>query len=305
MPRERWFFAQDHRRRGPVPLETLVESVLGQAEPRSVLVWRKGLVDWARVEDVPELEKRLTANVERKTAEEAARRAAVPAPTRAQARRLRAQESKPGSSALVYGGIAAGVVALALLAWLFWPRAQPPAPAALPLGGTTTADAPAVVIRAQPQPTPLPAAPPTPIAAAAPVTRPATTTPNSGAAALSEREGELSAADIKRLRGVASWAGDTLKLTVYNGTSWRVTELYLKISRFKDDDFVEDEHPILLLPPGAAVDSGVADLLRKVAPDRKKPGLNPADTGAFEGKAGQQPENFRWEIGAARGYARK
>ena len=133
----------------------------------------------------------------------------------------------------------------------------------------------------------------------------ATTPPGSGAAALSEREGELSAADIKRLRGVASWAGDTLKLTVYNGTSWRVTELHLKISRFKDDDFVEDEHPILLLPPGAAVDSGVADLLLKVAPDRKKPGLNPADTGPFEGKAGQQPENFRWEIDAARGYARK
>ena len=76
MPRERWFFAQDHRRRGPVPLETLVESVLGQAEPRSVLVWRKGLVDWARVEDVPELEQRLSAIVARKAAEEAARRAA-------------------------------------------------------------------------------------------------------------------------------------------------------------------------------------------------------------------------------------
>jgi hypothetical protein len=40
-----------------------------------------------------------------------------------------------------------------------------------------------------------------------------------------------------------------------------------------------------------------------VAPDRKKPGVNPADTGPFEGKAGQQPENFRWEIEAARGYA--
>ena len=38
------------------------------------------------------------------------------------------------------------------------------------------------------------------------------------------------------------------------------------------------------------------------APDRKKPGLNPSDTGPFEGKAGAQPENFRWEIESARGY---
>ena len=108
---------------------------------------------------------------------------------------------------------------------------------------------------------------------------------------------------MKRLRGVATWAGDTLKLTVYNGTTWRITELYVKVSRFKNDDFVEDPRPLVLLPPGAAVDAGVADLLSRVAPDRKKPGLNPADTGPFEGKAGQQPENFRWEIENARGYA--
>ena len=111
------------------------------------------------------------------------------------------------------------------------------------------------------------------------------------------------AADLKRLRGVATWAGETLKLTVYNGTAWRVTELYVKISRFKDDDFVEDPRPVVLVPPGVSVDAGVADLLSRVAPDRKRPGLNPADTGPFEGKAGEQPENFRWEIEAARGYA--
>jgi len=44
-------------------------------------------------------------------------------------------------------------------------------------------------------------------------------------------------------------------------------------------------------------------LLSRVAPDRKKPGLNPADTGPFEGRAGAQPESFRWEIESARGYA--
>ena len=66
----------------------------------------------------------------------------------------------------------------------------------------------------------------------------------------------------------------------------------MKISRFKDDDFVEDPRPLVLAPPGAAVDAGVADLLSRVAPDRKKPGLNPSDT-AFQGRP-EQPENFRW-----------
>jgi uncharacterized RDD family membrane protein YckC len=221
------------------------------------------------------------------------------------ARPIPAEEAKPGSPALVYGGIAAGVALLAVLAWLFWPRAQPqaPAPTALPLGGTTTDNSPAVVIPAHPQPTPVSAQTPTP--APAPVTRPAPTpAPTAAAAAvLADRERDLSASDLKRLRGVATWSGDTLKLTVYNGTSWRVTELFVKVSRFKGDDFVEDPRPLVLLPPGAAVDAGVADLLSRVAPDRKKPGLNPADTGPFEGKAGQQPENFRWEIESARGYS--
>jgi hypothetical protein len=120
---------------------------------------------------------------------------------------------------------------------------------------------------------------------------------------MSDKESELPAPEIKKLRGVAAWSGDTLKLTVYNGTAWRVTEVYVKVGRFVNDDFVEDPRPILLVPPGGQVDAGVADLLSRVAPDRKKPGLNPADTGPFEGRAGAQPESFRWEIESARGYA--
>ncbi len=303
MARERWFYAQGNQRRGPVLFNQLVESVLGQPEPRTVLVWRKGFADWTRAEDVPEVERRLAPFLARKAAEEAAKRGPAPAPVEAQPPRpVRVEEVKPGSPALVYGGIAAGVAVLGLLAWLFWPRAEPPAPAptALPLGGTTTDNSPAVVIPAQPRQTPVPVETPTP----PPVTRPSPTpTPAAAAAALSDREADLAPSDLKRLRGVATWAGDTLKLTVYNGTSWRVTELYVKISRFKDEDFVEDPRPVVLVPPGVSVDAGVADLLSRVAPDRKKPGLNPADTGPFEGKAGQQPENFRWEIEAARGYA--
>jgi hypothetical protein len=304
MARERWFYAQGVQRRGPVVFNQLVESVLGQAEPRAVLVWRKGFADWTRAEDVPEVERRLAPFLARKAAEEAAKRPApapVAAPTK---RRVHVEEAKPGSPALVYGGIAGGVAVLGLLAWLFWPRAEPiaPAPTQLPLGGTNPDNAPAVVIPARPRETPVALATEAP----PPVTRPAATptpAPTAASAVLSDGESDLPAGDLKRLRGVATWAGETLKLTLYNGTQWRVTELYVKISRFKDDDFVEDPRPVVMVPPGQSVDAGVADLLSRVAPDRKKAGLNPADTGPFEGKAGQQPENFRWEIESARGYA--
>jgi hypothetical protein len=309
MARERWFYAEGTQRRGPVQLGELVEWVLGQADPRGVLVWRKGFAEWTRAEDVPEVERRLAPSLARRAAEEAARR--PPASAREPvAPRAAAAEAAPGSPALVYGGIAAGVAVVGLLAWLFWPSPRVPVqgPTALPLGGASAEDAPAVVI---PAPTGTPvaaasAAAPTPSVtrpAAQPTAAPAPTPALAGAAALSDRESDLPPSELRRLRGVATWSGDTLKLTVYNGTAWRVTELYVKVSRFRDEDFVEDPRPIVLAPPGQSVDAGVADLLSRVAPDRKKAGLNPADTGPFEGKAGQQPENFRWELEAARGYA--
>jgi hypothetical protein len=120
---------------------------------------------------------------------------------------------------------------------------------------------------------------------------------------MADTESDLPAAELRRLRSVWAWEGETLRGTVYNGTGWRVTELFVRVGRFVNDDFVEDARPIPLVPPGAQVDAGVADLLSKVAPDRKKPGLNPLDTGIFEGKAGARPESFRAEIESARGYA--
>jgi hypothetical protein len=306
MARERWFFAQGTRRRGPSPFDQLVESVLTQPDPRSVLVWRKGFADWTRAEDVPEVEHRLAPFLARKAAEETARRAPAAPPVAAPPPREEVEEARPGSSTLVYGGIAAGVAVLALLGWLFWPRPQPPAPtrAPVPLGGTTAENAPAVVIpaphagaaTAAPAATAPPAMPP-------PARPAATSIPTSPG--MADREGDLPKADLRKLRGVAAWAGDTLKLTIYNGTAWRVTELHVRVGRFVNDDFVEDPRPVLLVPPGGQVDPGVADLLNRVAPDRKKPGLNPADTGPFEGKVGPQPESFRWEIESARGYAPK
>ena len=50
MARERWFFAQGTQRRGPVPFQGLVETVLAQPDPRAVLVWRKGFADWTRAD---------------------------------------------------------------------------------------------------------------------------------------------------------------------------------------------------------------------------------------------------------------
>ena len=300
MARERWFYAQGGQRRGPVRLAQMVETLVEQPDPRTVLVWKKGFAGWTRAEDVPEVESRLAPLIAKKAAV-AAPKVPVAAPVEARPPRARVEEAKPGSPALVYGSIAAGVAVLALLGWLFWPRAEPAPPAGpVPLGGTTAENAPAVVLPAGPEgvtPTPPPTV--TPETPSTTLPRPPTPVP----AAVADLETSLPAADLRRLRPVWIWEGESLRGTVYNGTGWRVTELYVRVSRFVNEDFIEDRRPILLLPPGGQVDAGVADLLRKVAPDRKKPGLNPLDTGVFEGKAGARPENFRAEIDSARGYA--
>jgi hypothetical protein len=303
MARERWFYAQGNQRRGPAPLNQVVESVLGQPDPRAVLVWRKGFADWTRAEDVPEVERRIAPSLARKAAEEAARHPPAPpvAPAPPPSSRV-VEEAKPGSPMLVYGGIAAGVAVLGLLGWLFWPRAQPPAEP-MPIGGTTVENAPAVVIPAQPAtPTVAPPPPTTVPPTAPPPTRPpATAAP--AVAAVSDREGDLPKSELRKLRPVWAWGAETLKGTVYNGTAWRVTELYVRVGRFVNEDFVEDPRPVVLSAAGGQVDAGVADLLSKVAPDRRRPGINPFDTGVFQGRAGPRPENFRAEIEAARGYA--
>jgi hypothetical protein len=304
MARERWFYAQGNQRRGPAPLNQVVESVLAQADPRAVLVWRKGFADWTRAEDVPEVERRIAPFLARKAAEEAARRPPPPQPAPAPPPARVVEEAKPGSAMLVYGGIAAGIAVLGLLGWLFWPRAQPPAEP-VPIGGTSVENAPAVVI---PAPTGPPSAAPvttptTTVATAPPATRPAPPSAAPPVAAVSDREADLPKSEIRKLRPVWAWEAETLKGTVYNGTGWRVTELYVRVGRFVNEDFVEDPRPIVLSAPGSEVDAGVADLLSKVAPDRKRAGINPLDTGVFQGRAGPRPENFRAEIESARGYA--
>ena len=314
MARERWFYAQNRQRRGPVPLNQLVESVLAQSEPRATLVWRKGFADWTRAEDIPEVGRRIVPFLTKKEEEAAARRAPRPASMSFPAER-RAPAAPPpsqGIPAILYGGIAAGVAATGFVAWLLWPSAEP-APLPVPLGGTTAENAPAVVIPGPgaggPAPAPtIASAEPAPIvpATAPPTVAPAVPAPTPAPApvAVGDQERELPKYELINLRQVAAWSANTLELTVYNGSPFRVTEIYVTIQRFVGDDVVDDDTPVLLLPPVAEVDAGVATLLNKVAPERAKPGVNPLDTGKFVvGEVGPAPEGFRCEIVSARGYA--
>jgi hypothetical protein len=316
MTRERWFYALDYQRRGPVPLPQLVESVLTQKDPRTVLVWRRGYPGWTRAEDVPEVEERITPLLARREAEAAARRIPPPAPAAAPV--PSPERAAPGSPPLVYGGLTIGLAVTALAAWLLWPRAQTPPSQVVPLGGTTAENAPAVVIPAPASTPPATVAPPPPSAPPAalpgpdepPSTRPShpTRAPTTAAAppvpaGVGDEERDLPLSEVRKLRQVAAWSGTRLELTVVNNTDWRITELQVEVLRFVGNEVVDDQIPVALLPPQAAVDDEVASLLSKVAPDRRKPGVNPLDTGTFSGEVGPRPDGFRCEIVSARGYA--
>jgi uncharacterized protein DUF4339 len=288
-PRERWFLAEGLKRTGPLDFEQLIQLLLDEADPRAPLVWRKGFGSWTRAEDVPRVERRLTPGLARAAAAPAIAGSGSGAQAPVQTTRI--DGGKPGSPVLVYGSVGAGVMALALLGWLFWPRsgAQETPPAIVLRIPTPTPSAPV----AAPSPRVTPAAPPFPAPAAS--GRPAT--------AFADREADLPASEVRRLRGVAAWSGETLALTVENRTAWRVTELRVKVSRLSGDDLVQDAAPLVLLPPAPALAPDVVELLNRVAPDRKRPGLYPDDTGPFEAEAGPPPDGFRWEIESARGYA--
>ncbi len=283
--RERWFFAQGAERRGPFSFDELIEALRAEPDAGSVHVWRKGLAGWTPAGAVLELESRLGPF--RAVAGEATDRAA---PGSSQSASVRS--TSPGRSrrrALVVS--AALALTLVVTAWL-WPRgsAEPERTARSLQAASRSARS-----RSAPQPSP-----------DARASMPTVATPGAAsvpaASALGDEEAALPSTQLRRLRGVAAWSGELLKLTIYNGTAWRVTELQLRITRLTGDELVEDEQPLTLLPPQERVDAGVADLLQRVAPDRKRAGVNPLDTGAFEVRAGPAPRGFRWEIESARGY---
>jgi hypothetical protein len=102
---------------------------------------------------------------------------------------------------------------------------------------------------------------------------------------------------------VGAWSGDRLTITLYNGSTWRITEILIRTSPLRGNEFLDGETPHRLLPVGAVpLDAGTAELLKKVAPDRRKAGVSPLDTGPFEARVGPQPPAYRWRIEGARGY---
>src|SRR5512139_1174047 len=252
-PRDRWFLGDGVKRSGPVPLEQLIELLLDEEDPRSPLVWHKGFASWTRAEDVPQVERRLAPALARAATGDTARLPVSTSPV--QAAVPSSDEGAPGSPLLVYGSLAAGVIALGLAAWLLWPRPQAPTVLVLPAPEPTT-----------PAPTPVPSPRVSPSAVPAPAP-PASARPVGG---FEDREAELPPAEVRRLRGVAAWSGETLGLTVENRTAWRVTELRVRVSRLSGDDLQPDTAPLVLLPPAAPVPAGVADLLDRVAPDRRR-----------------------------------
>ena len=309
MARERWFFAESGERRGPLAIGPLLSALVQDRDPRAVLVWRRGFAEWTRAEDIPEIEQRLAPLLARPTGPLRRGSARATAPSAAAARAT--QSARPMQRLAVLGlGVGAALVLLfaGLGAWRLAARPEVSPITLPPAAASPGQPASSPALSATPPPvaprndaTPVPArASGTAAAVPATASRPRATPARS--ALVADAEASLPPAELRKLRGVAGWSGENLKLTVYNGTSWRVTELSVRVERFVGDEFVYDGQPLRLLPPAGAVDSGVADLLQRVAPDRKKPGLNPLDTGAFVARAGARPENMRWEIESARGY---
>jgi hypothetical protein len=330
MARERWFYAPTHKRQGPVALAQLVEGLLRLPDPRACLVWKHGLPAWTAAGEVVEVDRHLAPFVKpaaprvERPAEAVDDRGEAPRPRPA----VRAAAAAPPSP-FVYLGAGAGVVVLAVLVWVFWPKSPPkraavtgPAPGIITLKEGSTPGVPAAggALPANPAGSSSGEVPPggapltPPPATAAPATAPPrTTTPvttpgaagpaaQGGFSGWSDQEAQLPAGELAKLRAVAGWSEATLELTVYNGSSWRITQLFVLPSRLKDDNFVDDAKPLGLLPAGAQMDQGVDKLLSKVAPDRRKPGVNPLDTGKFVAEAGARPEAFRAPIVGAFGY---
>ena len=85
------------------------------------------------------------------------------------------------------------------------------------------------IVRRAPRPVPAP----TPVAVAAtPVAAPG---PSTAQPTVGDEGREIPKSDLASLRQVAAWSGEKLELTVYNGTAYRVTEVYVTVQRFVDD----------------------------------------------------------------------
>ncbi len=303
MARERWFYAKDMRRVGPLPQHQLVESLRALPDARGYLIWRHGLPAWTPARGVPEIDRQLAPLI--KAGPEPALEPAAPSveaggaepagghairvPGRTSALDARGAQGLPPPTVAPYLAGLAALLVVVVVGWLLWPRSThhdgpnvAPGPARVNSGGPPLAS---------------------PAADAAPSAEEEPGGGTSAFAGWSDQEADLPLGGLSHLRGVAGWRGDRLTITVYNGSTWRITELLVRTSQLSGDGFVDNATPQRFLPAGGVpVDPATAALLKKVAPDRRKPGVNPLDTGSFEATVGPHPEAYRWKIEGARGY---
>src|SRR5262245_49452566 len=141
MPRERWFYVHANRRMGPLARRELVEALLELTDPRTCLIWRRGLPAWTRAAEVPEIDRLLVpfAATEKRPptpAPEAARPSVetpiAPAPRSVPAPRPHpGVKGRPRTGAPLY--VAGAVVAVLVAGALVWSLARPrPTPGVRP-----------------------------------------------------------------------------------------------------------------------------------------------------------------------------
>jgi hypothetical protein len=281
-------------------LQDLVDGLLVAPNPLSCLVWNRELSDWTRAGAVPVVESRLSPFVTRppddpKTTQR------IPVAADAGPGSLEAGPASSDTTAMggpwLYLAGAAFVAFVAFGVWSMWPRGAP-APA------DTPGESPRLTTPAGPSGAATPTTTLPPADGWTPEAQPSSSPSQpAGLTEAADVESDLPRSAIPKLRGVAGWSGTKLSLTLYNGSNYRVTEVFVRLSRLEGDDFVDRVALSRLVPPSGDMGAGIAGMMNQVAPDRKKAGVNPLDTGPFEAEVGPQPEAYRWRIEGARGYA--
>lgn len=296
MARERWFYAHDDVRHGPHQLPELVDALLALPEPRSRLVWSRGLESWTRAARVPQVSEQL-AELLPGTEPAGLPRDPTP-PPRASAAPFPVPATPPAVAVglpkpILFGGgaLLLTIAVAAAYVGMSGSPAEPPRPTPATLAGSAATSTGAAVdpgAGADPGPGPGAAA--------------ATGVDGVSVVGWAEEETELPAEVVAQLKGVAGWEDDNLTVTLYNGSRWRITEILVRTSIIEDGQFV-DSALLYPLVPKQEVDANVAPILERVAPERRRPTVNPDDTRPFIGKAGQKPRAYRWRIESAQGHA--